>query len=114
MLRGQCTFGDAPGPVVVLGAGTIHARFAAEVEDVLNGDDGRLGDGCVRGADQAPGNVAGIAHAEVRRDRVALGGEGVLVPAACGVVVVRAGVDDGFRIVAMRKVRTVRLREGEL
>src|SRR5882762_7845582 len=60
---------ETPGPVVMSGAGEVHSSVAAEVEDVLNGDDGGFGNRGVGGADQTPGDVIGVFDAEVRLHR---------------------------------------------
>ena len=71
----------------------VHARVAAEAEDVLQRDDRALRDGIVGGADQDPLDLAAVA-AEVVPDALALLGLERGVPAARRVVVVRARVDD--------------------
>src|SRR5690606_4608305 len=61
-VSGKGVRGEAPGPVVVLAAGRVHAGLAAEAEDVLEREDGGVGDGRGDGADGGP---VGLAGAEV-------------------------------------------------
>src|ERR1041385_5381744 len=81
---------QAPRPILLAVAGTIHARLAAEAEDVLHWDDRGVGHRLERGADQRPRRIVGIGQAEVLARQLALVVLRGLVPAARGVVVVRA------------------------
>src|SRR4051812_1024520 len=83
----------APRPVARRPAREVHACLAAETEDVLQGSHGELADRAPRGANQVPGDIAAVAR-QVAAGVIALLVGGPLVPAARGVVVVRAGVDD--------------------
>src|SRR4051794_372256 len=56
---------EAPAPVVLRVARTVHARIAAEAEDVLHRDDRGLRDRRVRRADQRPCDVVAL-WSEVR------------------------------------------------
>ena len=67
----------------------------------MHGDDREVSDGGKRAARESPGHVFGLA-AEVFVDECALIVSRILEPAAGGVVVVRAGVDDRAAIVVVR------------
>src|SRR5580658_3343969 len=97
---------NAPRPVAGGSRWSVHACFAAELENVLQRIDGDVCDGARGGANHRPDDLVRRKHgAEVGLDVGALVGSGVFAPPAeRRVVVVRAGVDDGVGDVTMRKI----------
>src|SRR5271156_328669 len=84
----------------------------AEVEEILHGDDADIGHGGFDSADHGPDDVL-LSGAEVGLHGLLLELRRLLIPpAARGVVVVRAGVDDGVRDVLVRQV-IMRVAVGE-
>src|ERR1035441_5402307 len=103
----------APVPVLACPSGHVHAALGSEAEDVLHRHDRSLGDRRERGANEIPcGVFAG------RAEVVAKAGPRAVVegrePAAGGVVVVRARVDDAVGDMVMRQVLAIGLAEREL
>src|SRR6185436_19948928 len=95
---------EAPAPVALLAARDVHPGLAAEAEHVLRRDDREARGRRPGELEQAPGGIRGIEarpRAVLRRERVP--------PAARGVVVVRARIDDAVLAVRLRAVRVVRV-----
>ena len=94
----------SPPPVAAVEAGSIHARFAAEAEYVLQRRDAQAGNGRLCGADEGPVNaVIAAAHIGFGVAAFVLGGGGV-PPSDGGIVVMSAGVDDSFVVAAMGQI----------
>src|SRR5437868_4708022 len=96
----------APRPVAARRAGKIHARFAAEIEDVLHRHDRGLRDRRECDARESRRDVVRFASEVLARERALVVGRAV-EPSARGVVVMSPAVDDGARLVAMRQMRRV-------
>src|SRR6185312_11191919 len=107
-LRLEIVEADAPGPVAGGRGRGIHTCLAAELEDILQGIDGDVGDRAGSGADHVPDDLAVVVFvdgAEIGLHVDALVERGVLTPPAeRGVVVVSTGVDDSVGDVAMREI----------
>ena len=107
---------EAPGPVVFRYGGRVHAAFAAEVQQILDGDEADGGNGAFGGPDQRPDHIVFV------RERAQIGEEAVAVdlrcgapPAEGGVVVVCSGVDDHVGDIFVRQVQVgTAAREAEL
>ncbi len=93
----------APIPVSLGMARSVHARFRAEAEHILQRDDAEVGDGVLGGPRHRPVNAVG-GIAEVSQDIAALLPGKRLPPAHGGVVVVRPGVHDRVGLVTVRQI----------
>ena len=92
----------APAPVALGHAGDVHARVVVEAEHVLQLHNGNVGVRREHVAGDASRELAGL---------LALDAEARLNPPEQGLVVVRAGVDDGARL---RLVAAAHVVVGEL
>src|SRR5579872_6545296 len=93
---------EAPGPVVVRMRRDVHTAIAIQSQPVLHWDYAEIGyrgDGC---ADECPVDAVAVCR-HVGFDRLFLfWGGAVFPPSRRGVVIVRAGVDDGIGFVSVR------------
>ena len=114
---GQLVREEPPLPVGAGGGRMVHARLVALAEEILQRDDASVRNAGEGGADEVPGEgvVVGVQRVDVLAGEVPRFVVEVLNPAADGLVVVRAGVDDAVVLVEVRQVIALLARiESEL
>src|SRR5206468_6895762 len=105
-----------PGPVPVHAAGSVHPRFAPQTQNILQGNDAKVGNRSLSSPHECPMHALLIKWPQIGLCLAALAfccpG---LPPAPGGVVVVGAGIHDSVFLEAVREVNMcARIVEPEL
>lgn len=105
----------APCPVAFGDARDVHTGIGAKGENILDGEDAKIGDGRESCRHELPRDFVAI-NGEISSDAVALCFIERRVPADCRVVVVGAAIDDRVLRVHVKRMMIVRIvkREAEL
>src|SRR5207302_5782879 len=105
MLTGEGSRGAAPAPVAIRSAGSVHARFAAQSEYILQRHDGQIRYRSLRSPDERPVNPFVIDRSQIRLYVPALPlGRTGSPPTHSSVIVMRAGVNHSIRSEPVRQV----------
>src|SRR5581483_5316941 len=88
---------QAPCPIALRATREVHAGIRVQTENVLNGDDRQVRDGCEGESDEVPGDVL-AGYPQVLGGVCTLGRGRGAKPAERRIVVVRSGVDDAVRV----------------